>query len=97
MEKQKFFTYKGRPLVRNGNTLYYGNMWEDFVVMLMIKDTTKQNDLELANHVLVQLMATDPNINPKDCITKKSEKVGLYNALDLADIWLNRALNPKKS
>ena len=65
--------------------------------MLMIKDTTKQNDLELANHVLVQLMATDPNINPKDCITKKSEKVGLYNALDIADIWLNRALNPKKS
>ena len=90
-----FFTYKGRPLVRNGNTIYYGNMTDDFVVMMMIKDTVKKDDLELANNVTVQLMSTDPTTDPKDLIPKKSSKVGLYNALEIADIWLTRSLDKK--
>ena len=90
-----FFTYKGRPLVRNGNTIYYGNMTDDFVVMMMIKDTVAKDDLELANNVTVQLMSTDPTTDPKDLIPKKSNKVGLYSALEIADIWLTRSLEKK--
>lgn len=88
-----FLTYKGRPLVRSGNTIYYGNMTDKFVVMLQIQSTTKDAaQLELADKVTVQLLATDPDIRPKDKIIKKTEKQGLYNAIDVGAIWLERAL-----
>lgn len=88
----KFFSYKGKPLVRSGNTIYYGSMMDDYVVMLQIIDKIKEDDMELSNNVVVQLMRTGKDVKPQDIIVKKSEKVGLYNALDIADIWLKRHL-----
>ncbi len=90
--KEKFLTYKGRPLVRQGNTLYYGNMYDPYVIMLTVKSTTSEGDLELAEKVSVQLISTDPNVSPMERIIKTSEKTGLYNAMDIGSIWLERAL-----
>lgn len=56
--------YKGRPLVRKGNTLYYGSMAEPFVIMMQITSTKKVKELEVANKVTVQLMNTDPDVRP---------------------------------
>ena len=36
---EQFLTYKGRPLVRGGNTIYYGNMSDEYVCMLQILST----------------------------------------------------------
>lgn len=91
-KKPKFLMYKGRPLVRSGNELYYGNMNDDYVVMLQILSTKKVGDMTVAEKVQVQLMSTDPDLRMKDRIAKKSEKIGLYNALDIGSIWLERAL-----
>ena len=33
-KKGEFLEYKGRPLVRCGNTIYYGSMADPFVVCL---------------------------------------------------------------
>ena len=90
---EKFFCYKGKPLVRSANTIYYGSMLDEYVVMIQILNTKKVDDTELPNNLLVQLMRTDKKVKPQDIIVKKSEKVGLYNALDIADIWLKRALS----
>ena len=90
---QKFFCYKGKPLVRNGKTIYYGSMLDDYVVMLQIMDTRTENGMELANTIVVQLMRTGKDVKPQDIIVKKSEKTGLSQALDIADIWLQRALS----
>lgn len=87
-----FLTYKGKPMVRNGNTIYYGNMTDKYVILLQIMSTKKVGDLEVADKVLVQLMYTDPEIRAKDRLVKKSEKNGLYNAMDVGTIWLQRAL-----
>ena len=84
--------YKGRPLVRKGNTLYYGSMAEPFVIMMQITSTKKVKQLEVANKVTVQLMNTDPDVRPRERIVKKSEKNGLYDAMDVGSIWLDRAL-----
>ena len=92
-EKQDFFTYKNRPLVRSGNTIYYGNMTDKFVIKMDIKSTKKQDDLDIADKVAVSLVHTDDNMNPKDRVIKSSEKSGLYEALDLGAIWLERALS----
>ena len=92
-EKQTpFFTYKGRPLVRKGDTIYYGSMGDDFVVMLSIQSHTSAGELDPADNITIQLMHTDTTINPMDIVVKKAEKKGLYQALDIASIWLERAL-----
>lgn len=94
-KKNDFLTYKGRPLVRNGNTIYYGNMTDDFVIMLQINSSKEFGDLDMASKVSIQLINTDPDVSIKEKIVKSSEKKGLYAAMDIADIWLTRALNPK--
>ena len=78
--------------MRCGNTIYYGNMNDPFVIMLQITSTKTFNDMEIADRVLIQLLNTDPDCRPRDRIVKKSEKKGLYNAMDIGTIWLERAL-----
>lgn len=95
-EKQEtLLTYKGKPLVRSGKVLYYGDMAEKCVVMLQILSTKTKGDMEVADKVQVQLLLTDPEVRMKDRILKKSEKNGLYNAMDIGSIWLERTLAEK--
>jgi len=94
---QKYLQYKGKPLVRCDNTLYYGDMTDEFIVMLQILSTKPMEDMVMASKVMVSLMSTDPSIRLKDRIIKKTEKDGLYNALDVGSIWLSRALDEKKA
>ncbi|MBR5540108.1 MAG: hypothetical protein IKU56_01865 [Clostridia bacterium] len=89
---EKLLTYKGKPLVRSGNVLYYGDMAEKCVVVLQILSTKTVGDMTVADKIQVQLLLTDPEIRLKDRILKKSEKNGLYNAMDIGSIWLERAL-----
>lgn len=91
-KKIPFFTYKGKPLVRKDDTIYYGSMGDDYVVMLSVQSHTKDGELDLADNITIQLMHTDTTINPMDIVVKKAEKKGLYQALDIASIWLDRAL-----
>lgn len=91
-KSNKFLEYRGKPLVRCGNTIYYGNMNDPYVIMLQITSTKTFNDIEVADRVLIQLLNTDPDCRPRDRIVKKSEKKGLYNAMDIGTIWLERAL-----
>lgn len=88
----KFLEYKGKPLVRCGKTIYYGSMADPFVVCLNVLTDEKIKDLKVSGRVAVQLLDTDPNVSPKDKVIKKSEKHGLFNALDLGAVWLERAL-----
>ena len=96
-EKEPFLMYKGRPLVRSGNTIYYGKMNEEYVVMLQILSTKEESGMTVADKVQIQVIATDPDVRPKDRVVKKSEKTGLYNAMDIGAIWLDRALAGKLS
>ncbi|MBQ2812902.1 MAG: hypothetical protein IJE14_05490 [Clostridia bacterium] len=91
-KKAKFLSYKGKPLVRCGNTIYYGNMNDSHVVLIQILSSKKVNDLDVADRVTVQLLSTDPDARPKDRIIKKSEKKGIYQAMDIGSIWLDLAL-----
>lgn len=91
-DQPKFPTYKGKPLVRCGDVIYYGSMKDKYVVKLEIKSKKKVQDMDVADRVVVQLMYTDPNIRTRKQIVKTSEKEGLYLAMDIADAWLTRAL-----
>lgn len=82
-KKQSFPTYKGKPLVRSGDTIYYGSMKDKYVIKMDIKSKKKVGDLEVADKVTVQLMYTDPEIRTREADCKNQRENGLYLALTL--------------
>ena len=88
-------SYKGHPLRRKDNLIYYGTMAEKYIIMLQILDTKKVDDLDVATKVAVQLQLTDPDLKSRDRVVKKTEKDSLYTAMDVATVWLDRALSTK--
>jgi len=95
MAENKGLTFKGRPLMRKDNIIYYGSMADTHIIMLQILDYKKVGDTDVANKVSIQLQLTDPNIKGRAQIVKRTEKNGLYTALDVAAVWLERALAGK--
>lgn len=94
-EENNVLMYKGHPLMRKGNLIYYGSMADSHIVMLQVLESKTVNDTEIATRVSVQLQLTDPAARSRDRIVKKSEKDGLYTALDVGSVWLERALAGK--
>ncbi|MBR3293850.1 MAG: hypothetical protein IKI69_05445 [Oscillospiraceae bacterium] len=88
----KALEYKGHPLQRKDNIIYYGSFADPYIVMLQILDTKKVKDLDVATKVSVQLQMTDPSIKTRDRVVKRSEKTSLYDAIDVGSVWLERAL-----
>lgn len=91
----KTLEYKGHPLQRKDNIIYYGSFADKYIIMLQILDTKKVKDLDVASRVSVQLQLTDPSIKSRDRIVKKTEKDSLYTAIDVAAVWLERALSAR--
>lgn len=91
----KALEYKGHPLQRKDNIIYYGSFADKYVIMLQILDTKKVKDLDVATKVSVQLQMTDPSIKSRDRVVKKTEKDSLYAAIDVAAVWLDRALSAR--
>ncbi len=87
--------YRGRPLRRKDNILYYGSMSDKYIIMMQITDSKKVDDMDVATRVSVQLQLTDPDLRSRDRVVKKTEKGGLYAAMDVAAVWLERALAAK--
>ena len=87
-EQNEVLTYKGHPLMRKDNLIYYGSMADEYIVMLQILESKKLDDLDLATKVSVQLQRTDPAVKARDRVVKKSEKDGFYTALDVGCVWL---------
>ena len=84
-------TYKGKPLVRVKDELYYGNPEDPYVIFMKILDSENDDNCM----VLIQLLNSNASLPPKDRIVKESSKNGIYNALDIGTIWLERALSGK--
>lgn len=89
--QQEYFMYKGYPLVRSGNELYYGYMSDPYVAWLQILHKTKQGEQEVADKIRVYQMSTDEKRSPMERIANKADRTSLYEALDIAFTWLDRA------
>ncbi len=98
---KKTLVYKGHPLRRKDNIIYYGSMSDKYIIMMQIMDTKtiqpaagaeKADELKVASKVSVQLQLTDPSVRSRDRVVKKTEKTSLYAAMDVASVWLERAL-----
>lgn len=93
--KSAVLEYKGHALQRKDNIIYFGSMSDKYIIMLQILDTKKVKDLDVATRVSIQLQLTDPELKSRDRVVKKTEKGSLYAAMDVASVWLDRALASK--
>lgn len=84
--------YKGRPLRRKDNIIYYGDMNDSHIIQLQILDTKPAGDMNVATRVSIQLQLTAADLKSRDRVVKRSEKDSLYSAIDIASVWLERAL-----
>ena len=94
-KKAEGLIYKGHPLRRVDNLIYYGTMAEKYIIMMQVLSTKKEQDLDVATKVSIQLQLTEPDLKSRDRVIKKSEKDSLYAAMDIASVWLDRALAGK--
>ncbi|MBO1679446.1 hypothetical protein [Bittarella massiliensis (ex Durand et al. 2017)] len=83
--------YQGKPLARCGDELYFGSMDDKYIVYMQIVSKQTYQGEEMADKVRLSLMLTDTNLSPIERIVKSSEKKGLWGALEIANIWLERA------
>jgi len=95
MEQQQFYTYKGHHLVRKNREIYYGNMSGDYVAKLDVQSARKVvgqsgDNLEVADKVRIQLLPTDTE-NLDITKIKTTSRDSLYEALDVAHTWLEKA------
>lgn len=86
-EQTAQLTYRGRPLVRNGDEIYYGRMSDKYVIYLKISAYDASG---LPSKILIRLQYTDPDIRGKGKIVKEVERTSLAEAMELASAWLKK-------
>jgi len=84
--------YKGKPLVREGNTLCYGNTGDRYVLILTVLSEKNENNLNIATKVFIQIQDNNPEIKSQDRVVKQGVKDSLYEALDTGEAWLSQTL-----
>lgn len=92
MSDKKLFYYRGFPLIRSGDKIYYGSAGDEFTTLLTIKDTKKVADKDVPNKIMVQMLPTDMGNKEGMAKARKGEYVGFYEALDTAHVWLTEVL-----
>ncbi len=88
-------TYKGHPLRRKDNLIYYGSMADKYIIMIQVMDTATEGGLEIASKAHLELPLTDPDLKSRDRVVKKNDLPDLFSAIDMGSIWLMRALSGK--
>ena len=94
-EATEGLVYRGHPLRRVDNLIYYGSMADKYIVMMQVLDTTPLKDITLAKRVSIQLQMTDASLRSRDRVVRSTEKGSLGEAMEFASIWLERALSGK--
>lgn len=94
-EKSNVLTYKGHPLRRKDNLIYYGSMADKYIIVIQVMSTEKDGSLEVANRAHLELQFTDPDLKSRDRVVKKNDLPDLFSAIDMGSIWLMRALAGK--
>lgn len=90
-KKKKFLTYKGKPLIRCGSRIYYGNLEDKYILVLDIVEAKEVNGVKVSSKVKIQLMDNTGEFG-KGQVYRKAERDDLYKAIDIGEWWLKDAL-----
>ena len=84
----KFLEYLDKPLVREGDTICYGDMSEKCILILEIMSYKEVDGKKVPKNILIQVIdSKDPNK-----ILKQGMKEGLHDAFSIGVVWLDLAL-----
>ncbi len=84
--------YKGKPLVRQGQFIFYGFPDDKAILFMCVSESKKVGDLDVATKVIVQIQSTDENVSANQKVLKQCEKSNFYDAFEIGTIWLEREL-----
>ena len=84
----KYLEYKGKPLVREGDTICYGDMNEKCILILEILSYKKEEGKDLPDNVFIQVVDPKNQTN----ILRQGSKQGLFEAFELGLVWLEHEL-----
>ena len=83
-----YLEYLEKPLVREDNTIVYGDLNEKCILILEIMSFKDVNGTKLPKDVLIQVIdSKDPTK-----IIRQGRKEGLHDAFSLGLVWLDMAL-----
>lgn len=91
VKKKKKMMYRGKPLYRIDNRLYYGNLTDKYILVLDIIETEPCGDTNVSKKIRVQIMDNQGELG-KGQVFRKAERDNLYKALDIGEWWLKEAL-----
>lgn len=84
-----YLMYKDRPLVREGDTICYGDMTEKYILVMDILNYKDENGVRVPGDVFVSVVETAD----QNKVYRQGGKKGLYEAFGYGLIWLEQALS----
>lgn len=84
----KYLEYKGKPLVREGDTICYGDMNEKCILILEILSYKSEDGKNLPDNIFIQVVDSKNQSN----ILRQGPEKGLYEAMELGMVWLEHEL-----
>lgn len=93
MAKKKIgMEYMGKPLYRKGDRIIYGNLEDEYILVLDIVEKTNTNGIDVATKVKLQIQDNTGEHPGEGKAFRQSEKSNLYKALDIGAWWLKQAV-----
>ena len=92
VREREILIYRDKPLIREGNVLYYGDFKENFIARFTILESEKVNDLDMAKKITIELLEKNGEDIKTAKLTKKAERTSMWAALDIGVYWLEDIL-----
>ena len=83
--ENEFLEYKGKPLVRQGDEIFYGDLSDKFYIYMMIMSEKDTENGSVPERIMIQLVESSTKI-------PKNQKIVVVfkEAFEFADAWLWR-------
>lgn len=92
-KKPKVLTYKGKPVYRKGNKIYYGNLEDDLILEIEILETKKIGTTDVSTKVKFSIQDNTVDEVGTGVNYRTGEREDLYKAFDIGAWWLQDALS----
>lgn len=88
--KGKYLYYKNKPLVREKDTICYGDFTEKCVLIFEIMSYVENEGIKVPGKILIQVIDTQSG-----SILKQGDKEGLFEAFNYGMFWYEKFLAEK--
>lgn len=93
VKKSKELTYKGKPVYRQGNRIYYGDLDERLILVMDILETEQRVDVAITKKVKFHIQDNTGPVLGEGTNYRSGERDNLYSAFDIGSWWLQDALD----